>query len=106
MTEIITEGKILSHCVGGYAERYSKGQCIILFLRRRSEADKPYFTIEVGGEWGKRQHIVQCHGYKNEAGTTKPEDIKEFEKEFSSFLMNPKAYRKSHKKSEITQKAV
>lgn len=106
MTEIITEGKMLSHCVGGYAERYSKGQCIILFLRRRSEVDKPYFTIEVGGEWGKRQHIVQCHGYKNEAETTKPEDIKEFEKEFSSFLMNPKAYRKSHKKSEITQKAV
>ena len=105
MTEIITEGKILSHCVGGYAERYSKGQCIILFLRRRSEADKPYFTIEVGGEWGKRQHIVQCHGYKNEAETTKPEAIKEFEKEFSSYLADPKGYKKRNQTQKIKAKS-
>ena len=102
MREIIAEGKALAHCVGGYAERHAKGQCLILFLRRRSEPDKPYFTIEVGGEWGRKQWIVQCHGYANERGTVKPKEVKEFEKEFERFLTDPIKYRAALKNVKAT----
>ena len=61
--EIIEEGQILHHCVGrmGYIERMAKGQTVILFLRKKEEPDKPYYTIEV-----KEDVLRQCHGFGNE----------------------------------------
>lgn len=83
MAEIIAEGKALSHCVGGYAERHAKGQTNILFLRRTSEPDKPYYTVEVSND-GK---IRQCYGYKNNyAGNSKPPEIKAFEERYQQYL--------------------
>lgn len=61
--EIIAEGKALAHCVGGYAERHAKGATTILFLRKKSEPDKPYVTIEMNGA-----EIRQIHGYRNDLG--------------------------------------
>lgn len=55
------EGKALSHCVGGYAERHIKGVVTILFLRKVREPNTPYVTIEMNGN-----RIVQIHGYGNE----------------------------------------
>jgi hypothetical protein len=97
--EIVHEGKVLSHCVGGYADRHAKGQTHILFLRRRSEPDKPYYTIEVSVS-GK---ISQCYGYRNNsAGNFKPAEISEFEKRYQQYLtevMNERI------KSELQQSA-
>ena len=45
MKEIEDEGRILSHCVGGYAERHAMGKLSIMFLRKVSEPDKPYYTV-------------------------------------------------------------
>ena len=59
--EIINEGIALKHCVGGYAERHFKGSTTILFLRKKSNRNTPYVTIEMSGN-----DIVQMHGYKNE----------------------------------------
>lgn len=61
------EGKVLSHCVGGYAERHLKGVLTILFLRRTSEPNRPYVTIEMDGN-----RIVQVHGYQNDRGGQSP----------------------------------
>lgn len=58
------EGKALSHCVGGYADRHLNGTLTILFLRRSSQPETPYVTIEMDGN-----QLRQIHGYKNE---TKP----------------------------------
>lgn len=102
--EIITEGKVLHHCVGGYADRHAKGQCIIVFLRKKAEPNTPYYTIEIGGKWGNRQHIVQCHGYANEQYNKKPQEIKDFEKEFSKFLMDPQGYKKLKKSEKLGKK--
>jgi hypothetical protein len=102
--EIITEGKVLHHCVGGYADRHAKGQCIIVFLRKKAEPNTPYYTIEIGGKWGSRQHIVQCHGYANEAYNKKPQEIRDFEKEFSKFLMDPKGYKKQKQREKLGKK--
>lgn len=59
--EIITEGKTLEHCVGGYAGRHMDGTTTILFLRRNDAPEAALYTIEMNGN-----HLVQIHGYKNE----------------------------------------
>lgn len=58
---IINEGKILCHCVGGYAQRHLLGKVAILFLRSDEAPDVPLVTIEMNGT-----HLKQIHGYKNE----------------------------------------
>ena len=62
------EGKALSHCVGGYADRHIKGVLTILFLRRASEPNRPYVTIEMNGN-----RLVQVHGYLNDRGAESPQ---------------------------------
>lgn len=59
--EIIQEGQLLKHCVGGYANRHMDGCVTILFMRREKQPDKPFLTIEMDGA-----RLVQIHGYKNE----------------------------------------
>lgn len=84
--DIVREGKALSHCVGGYAERHANGKLSIMFLRKVSEPDKPFYTIEVSDGY----RIVQCRGYANNVvsrgGVQKPEDIREFEKLYQEHL--------------------
>lgn len=77
--EIAHEGKVLSHCVGGYAERHAKGITNILFLRRESEPDKPFYTVEVS-EKGK---ILQCYGKCNCSAS---EEIKDFIQRYQQYL--------------------
>ncbi len=62
--DVIKEGQVLHHCVGGYVERVAGRECIILFLRRTSDESKPFYTIEVRG-W----RVVQVRGMKNCAMT-------------------------------------
>lgn len=57
--EIIMEGRILHHCVGGdnYLSKHNKGSSAILFLRKAKKPDVPYITIEIKGE-----EIIQWYG--------------------------------------------
>lgn len=50
--EIVKEGRILHHCVGGdtYLEKHNEGDSIILFLREKALPETPYITIEIAGE--------------------------------------------------------
>jgi hypothetical protein len=59
--EVITEGNILHHCVGGYVERYSKRETEIHFIRRVSDPDKPFFTVEI-----RNNQIFQYQGKNNQ----------------------------------------
>jgi len=59
--EIVAEGRVLCHCVGGYAPRHMEGKVAILFLRSIEDPDTPLCTIEMNGT-----KLVQIHGYKNE----------------------------------------
>ena len=101
-SDIITEGKVLQHCVGGYASRHIQGRTTILFLRHISEPDKPYYTIEVDE---KEKRIVQCHGYMNERKSKKAEEVKVFEKEFAKYIKNPKKYKAERKSEEQCRKS-
>lgn len=62
--EIVDEGKVLKHCVGGYAERHMAGKTTILFLRRIDAPGASLYTIEMQGN-----SLQQIHGYKNDMGT-------------------------------------
>lgn len=96
--EIISEGRILKHCVGGYVRRHAQGVTVILFIRHKDEPLTPYFTIEVNP---KTLEIVQCHGYKNEreSNKIKPPEIVEFEKQYSKFLEEIKNVRNNSKRT-------
>ncbi len=79
--EVVAEGKLLQHCVGGYADRHIAGTVTILFLRKESAPEVPFLTIEMNGA-----KLVQIHGFKNEGiHTTKGRfapDPQEVYKEF------------------------
>lgn len=80
--ELIKEGKILSHCVGTYAKRFSQRETCILFIRRISNPDKPYYTLEY-----KNGYINQDHGYKNKIQTP---EILSFEKKWLAYIEKTK----------------
>lgn len=78
--DIVREGKILKHCVGGYADRHVEGKVTILFLRRESAPAVPYITIEMSTENNcKALRIRQIHGYKNDMGARQPPEAKHAE---------------------------
>lgn len=58
-SEIVEEGRILHHCVGGdsYLKKHDTGKSYILFLRTVKDKDMPYVTVEIEGT-----KIVQWYG--------------------------------------------
>lgn len=60
--ELRAEGAQLNHCVLTYAERYLKGETVILFIRRAETPDEPYYTMELDP---KTEIIIQCRGKRN-----------------------------------------
>ena len=55
------EGEFLHHCVGkmGYDKKMSEGRCVIAFLRKKEEPEKPYVTMEYNPKNGQ---VVQIYG--------------------------------------------
>lgn len=48
--ELVNEGRILHHCVGAsdiYMNRMAKGESWIVFLRKKENMEKPYYTLEI-----------------------------------------------------------
>lgn len=48
--ELVTEGRTLHHCVGSsdhYMEMMANGKSWILFLRKKENPEKAYYTIEI-----------------------------------------------------------
>jgi hypothetical protein len=95
--EIIDEGKILNHCVGSYAKRYSEGVTNILLIRKRSEPDIPFYTLQLDI---KDYHVVQNRG-KNNCNRT-PEVIL-FQKKFEEFI---KTIKQKEKKANGKQRSI
>lgn len=56
--DILAEGDALQHCINRddtYFERMSRRESYILFLRRQSEPEKPFYTLEVEPDGTVRQ---------------------------------------------------
>lgn len=62
------EGACLHHCVGSYTDSVAKGNTNILFIRKREEPDKPFFTAEVDNN----RYLVQLYGFGNRTADTEP----------------------------------
>ena len=55
--EIQKEGQALGHCVSGYIPHIANRKCDVYFIRKKTDPDTPFFTVDWRG--GK---IVQCQG--------------------------------------------
>ncbi|MDR2558889.1 MAG: PcfJ domain-containing protein [Oscillospiraceae bacterium] len=60
LNEIVKEGHKLRHCGGRYAENAGEKKTVIMFLRRITCTDIPFFTIEIKGN-----ELIQCRGLRN-----------------------------------------
>lgn len=57
--EIVMEGRLLHHCVGGdnYLSKHNRGDSYILMLRTQEEPEIPYITVEI-----RNNQILQWYG--------------------------------------------
>ena len=62
--ELSAEGIALHHCVGSYADRVARQECIIVFIRHEDDVSTPFYTAEV-----RNGKIVQLRGLQNCAPT-------------------------------------
>ncbi|MDE5564286.1 MAG: PcfJ domain-containing protein, partial [Oscillospiraceae bacterium] len=89
---IVDEGKALHHCVGGYASRHAEGKLHILFIRKDSDPDKPYFTMELS----TNGNVIQVRGLKN---CDPPEDVKILVEDYKKYIRP--LFAKRHKKEKV-----
>ncbi|MBR1762926.1 MAG: PcfJ domain-containing protein [Eubacterium sp.] len=82
--ELYKEGAEMHHCVASYTNKHLKGETTIFLIRRVSEPDKSYYTLEY-----KNNSIVQCRAAYNGARTP----------EINIFLEKWKAYINNNKKT-------
>lgn len=61
--ELIKEGHAMHHCVGGenYAKKMAAGESFILFIRKKKEPEKSWYTMEVGSD----NKVIQVRGFAN-----------------------------------------
>jgi phage FluMu protein Com len=69
LNDLFEEGRRLNHCVGSYGDAIKDGKSIILFVRKASEPDTPFFTLEVKPNYNA---ITQFYGHSD----TKPHKTK------------------------------
>lgn len=62
--DLVREGKVLRHCVGGYGESHIRGSSVIFFIRRYRRPERPYYTLAIN--MTDRPKESQLHGYGNE----------------------------------------
>ena len=70
--ELTAEGKALHHCVGGYIRDMAEEKTAIFFLRKVSEPDKPFYTLEL-----QKKRVIQCRTEHNASYDRNP-DVKNF----------------------------
>jgi hypothetical protein len=62
--ELVQEGEVLRHCVGGYGNAHVQGRSMIFFIRHYRRPERPYYTLAIN--MTGRPVESQLHGYGNE----------------------------------------
>lgn len=88
--ELYQEGKLLHHCVYSYLENHVLGKTAIFLIRKASEPDKPYFTLELDEN---ALFVKQNRGLRNCART---DEVRKFEEKWLSWV---KAQQKERSKT-------
>lgn len=97
--EIVTEGRLLHHCVGGdnYLQKHNTGRSFILFLRPIKDKDIPYITVEIRDE-----EIIQWYGAYDKKPNQKLIDAW-LEKYIKELKKHEKMLKKGEKSSKTKQ---
>ena len=87
VSKLKEEGKMLSHCVGGYANRIIKNNCLILLARLEEDLDNSWYTVEIritqNGYVLGQQQSIDTYKLPNELKVELEKDIKKINrKEF------------------------
>ena len=80
--ELVAEGKILGHCVGGYGKAHCDGRSIF-FIRHAAAPDLPFFTLQLDTKTGE---VLQNRGEKNKDRT---QEVRDFEKQWLATVVAP-----------------
>lgn len=62
--DLVQEGNVLRHCVGGYSEDHISGRHMIFFVRHYRRPERSYYTLDIN--MLDRPYRQQLHGYGNE----------------------------------------
>lgn len=73
-TDFKHEGNAQHNCVATYYDRAVEGRCIILFIRRRKDPNRPFCTVEVVNDAGRFRVVQNRTAYNNDA----PQEAKDF----------------------------
>lgn len=79
VTDFINESSVLSHCVKTYIERCAAGETNIFGLRKLSEPDVPYFTVNIDNTGRLIQNRGKCN-------CAPPNDVKQFVDRWLKFV--------------------
>ena len=66
--DLAKEGLELHHCVKSYIDKVANGMTNIVFIRKKDDKTKPFFTVEVSND----KVIEQVHGFGNRNACTEP----------------------------------
>lgn len=106
--ELILEGEVLRHCVGGYGEQHAEGEKIILFIRHYRRPERSYYTLNISFR-GDTPREIQLHGYGNERhGDYKqyahsiPKEVRSFVDRWKNEVLAP--WWRQHRKEFIKEK--
>lgn len=85
VSKLKEEGKMLSHCVGGYANKIIKGKCLILLARLEHDIENSWYTVEIritgNGYVLGQQQSIKTYKLPNELRVEIEKDIKTINKE-------------------------
>lgn len=88
--DLAKEGMALRHCVKSYIDRVAEGRTNIMFIRKKSALDEPFFTVEISND----STIEQVHGFGNRNADTEPK-LPEFVSEWAKACkLKPGGYNK------------
>lgn len=90
-SDFVRESSVLNHCVKTYINRCAEGNTNIFGLRKKSDPDMPYFTVNIDND-GK---LIQNRGKSN---CSPPTEVREFvtkwlkfvSKQLKTFSIDPK----------------
>lgn len=91
--DIIREGQLMHHCVGGYAQRHFEGMLCICFLRKNSDINTPYYTIEM-----RDKNLTQIQGEHNRHPISEDPKAEAFFNEWLTWVKNGSKKEKENKK--------
>ena len=91
--ELIAEGKALNHCVATYAGKVSRGETAIFLIRRGTEPEKPWYTLQLDP---KKLEVKQNRGKCNCARTP---EVEHFEQEWLEHIRSIRTKKNKKEKA-------